>query len=77
LDDDARQAALELLITFAEGAPAMCRNEKDFTMAVTEQILTFMCDHDDDPAALEEWRATEDVISLNGKLTSVGFRRIR
>jgi len=62
LEDDARQAALELLITFAEGAPAMCRNEKDFTMVVTEQILAFMCDHDNDPAVLEEWRTTEDVI---------------
>lgn len=61
LEDDARQAALELLITFAEGAPAMCRNEPNFTMAVTEQILAFMCDHGNDPESLEEWRNTDDV----------------
>jgi importin-5 len=61
IDDDARQAALELLITFAEGAPVMCRKDEHFTMATVEQILAFMCDHDDSPEALEEWRNTDDV----------------
>jgi importin-5 len=69
LENDARQAALELLITFTEGAPAMCRNEPNFTMAVTEQTLAFMCDHDDDPESLEEWRNTDDVPSLKYDLT--------
>jgi hypothetical protein len=61
LDDDTRQAALELLVTFAEGAPAMCRKDPNYTMATVEQILGFMCDHDTGAEALEEWRNTDDV----------------
>lgn len=64
LDDGARQAALELLVTFAEGAPAMCRKDPSYPMATIEQTLSLMCDHDDDPDALEEWRNTDDVILL-------------
>jgi importin-5 len=64
LDNDARQAALELLITFAEGAPVMCRKDEHYTMATVEQTLSFMCDHDDDPDSLAEWRNTDDVYCL-------------
>lgn len=63
LEDDARQAALELLVTFAEGAPNQCRKDKLYTTATVEQILALMCDHDDDPESLETWRNTDDVIS--------------
>jgi hypothetical protein len=63
LDDDARQAALELLVTFAEGAPVMCRKDPQYTTATIEQILALMCDHDNDPDALVEWRNTDDVFS--------------
>jgi len=75
LEDDARQAALELLITFAEGAPNQCRKDKLYTMATVEQILALMCDHDDDPESLEVWRTTDDVISiLQGVVNkTVGF----
>jgi len=73
LENDARQAALELLVTFAEGAPVMCRNDKNFSSAVIEQVLALMCDHDDDPEALTEWLNTEDVspntIKPNDSLT--------
>jgi len=61
LDDDTRQAALELLVTFADGAPNMCRKDASYTMATIEQILGFMCDHDTEQDALEEWRNTDDV----------------
>ena len=61
LDDDAKQAALELLVTFAEGAPVMCRKDPHYTTATVEQILALMCDHDNDPDALKEWRNTDDV----------------
>jgi len=60
LEDDTRQAALELLVTFADGAPNMCRKDANYTMATVEQILGFMCDHDTEPEALEEWRNTDD-----------------
>jgi hypothetical protein len=62
LDNDARQAALELLVSFAEGAPVMCRQEEHYTMGTVEQILALMCDHDDDPESLAEWLNTDDVI---------------
>ena len=61
LEDAARQAALELLVTFAEGAPVMCRKDEHYTMATVEQTLALMCDHDDDAAALVEWQNTDDV----------------
>jgi hypothetical protein len=61
LENDARQAALELLVTFAEGAPAMCRKDPIYATATIEQVLALMCDHDDDPGALADWRNTDDV----------------
>lgn len=61
LENDARQAALELLVTFAEGAPVMCRKDDHYTMATVEQTLSFMCDHDNEPESLTEWRNTDDV----------------
>lgn len=64
LENDARQSALELLVTFAEGAPAMCRKDPIYPMATIEQVLSLMCDHDDDPDALEEWRNTNDVFTF-------------
>jgi len=73
LDDDARQGALELLVTFAEGAPVMCRNDKNYTMATVEETLSLMCDHDEDHDALEEWRNTEDVSPSVALLTTAGL----
>lgn len=64
LDDGARQSALELLVTFAEGAPVMCRQDKNYTIVTVEQTLSLMCEHDGEPEALEEWRTTKDVLSL-------------
>jgi hypothetical protein len=70
LEDDARQAALELLVTFAEGAPVMCRKDEHYTMATVEQTLSLMCDHDDDAAALAEWQNTDDVHHIPSELIS-------
>jgi len=42
----------------------MCRKDPTYPMATIEQTLSLMCDHDDDPDALEEWRNTDDVILL-------------
>ena len=72
LDDDTRQAALELLVTFAEGAPVMSRKDPHYTAATIEQTLSLMCDHDNDPDALEEWRNTDDVVpSYNSFLIAI------
>jgi hypothetical protein len=61
LEDSARQTALELLVTFAEGAPAMCRKDPNYAMNTVEQALSLMCDHNDDPDVLIEWINTDDV----------------
>jgi Importin repeat len=80
LENDARQSALELLVTFAEGAPVMCRKDDHYTMATIEQILSLMCDHDDDSNSLEEWRNTDDVSCIkfftNGSWTLTNLMRI-
>jgi len=64
LENDPRQNAMELLVTFAETEPGMCRKDPNYTAGTVEQMLAFMCDHDDDPETLEEWRTTDDVLSL-------------
>lgn len=61
LGNEARQTGLELLVTFAEGAPAMCRKDPNYAVATVEQAMSLMCELDDDPEALAEWRNTDDV----------------
>jgi importin-5 len=73
LENDARQAALELLVTFAEGAPAQSRKDPHYTAATVEQVLALMCDHDDSPEDLETWRNTDDVYPSIAYLTIVGL----
>lgn len=61
LDDQARQNALELMATFADYAPAMCRKDPSYTTDMITQCLSLMTDigEDDDDAA--EWNASDDV----------------
>jgi hypothetical protein len=61
LSDQARQNALELMATFADYAPAMCRKEPSYTSDMITQCLSLMTDigMDDDDAA--EWNASDDV----------------
>jgi importin-5 len=63
LTDIARQNALELMATFADYAPSMCRKDATFTNDMITQCLSLMTDlgEDDDDAA--EWLASEDVSS--------------
>lgn len=63
LDDQARQNALELMATFADYAPAMCRKDETYTTDMITQCLSLMTDigMDDDDAA--EWNASDDVCS--------------
>lgn len=64
LDDQARQNALELMATFADYAPAMCRKDPSYTTDMITQCLSLMTDigEDDDDAA--EWNASDDVSHL-------------
>lgn len=61
LSDVARQNALELMATFAEQNPAMCRKDPTYTEEMVTQCLSLMTDVgiDDDDAT--EWNESEDL----------------
>jgi len=61
LADMTRQNALELMATFADQSPAMCRKDPSYTSEMVTQCLSLMTDVglDDDDAA--EWNASEDL----------------
>ncbi|GJN71655.1 importin beta-3 subunit [Purpureocillium lilacinum] len=61
LDNVCRQNALELMATFADYAPSMCRKDASYTTDMITQCLSLMTDlgEDDDDAA--EWLASDDL----------------
>lgn len=61
LTDQARQNALELMATFADYAPTLCKKDPTYTNDMITQCLSLMTDIgvDDDDAA--EWNASDDV----------------
>ncbi|TVY92395.1 Importin subunit beta [Lachnellula willkommii] len=61
LTDQARQNALELMATFADYAPAMCKKDSSYTNDMITQCLSLMTDIgvDDDDAA--EWNSSDDM----------------
>jgi hypothetical protein len=61
LTDQTRQNALELMATFAEQSPALCKKDPAYTNEMVTQCLSLMTDVgiDDDDAS--EWNASEDV----------------
>jgi hypothetical protein len=61
LDSICRQNALELMATFADYAPSMCRKDESYTNDMITQCLSLMTDlgEDDDDAA--EWLASDDL----------------
>ena len=77
LDNLCRQNALELMATFADYAPSMCRKDASYTEDMITQCLSLMTDlgdDDDDDAA--EWLASEDVrlpTSSSGLLPFLDF----
>jgi len=64
LNDLCRQNALELMATFADYAPSMCKRDPNYTNDMITQCLSLMTDlgEDDDDAA--EWLAADDVSQL-------------
>jgi hypothetical protein len=65
LGDQVRQNALELMATFADEAPAMCKKDPSYASEMVTQCLSLMTDigiEDDDAA---EWNASEDVSVIN------------
>ncbi|KAI9797958.1 MAG: hypothetical protein M1833_005014 [Piccolia ochrophora] len=71
LEDQARQNALELMATFADYAPQMCRKDASYTEEMVTQCLSLMTDIgvDDDDAA--EWNASEDLDAEESDLNHV------
>jgi importin-5 len=61
LTDLCRQNALELMATFADYAPSMCRKDSSYTLDMITQCLSLMTDLGEDDDDAEEWLASEDV----------------
>ncbi|KAA8644804.1 nuclear import receptor PSE1 [Aspergillus tanneri] len=61
LSDQVRQNALELMATFADYSPGMCKKDPQFAQEMVTQCLSLMTDIgiDDDDAS--EWNASEDL----------------
>ena len=60
LDDAARQAALEVLVIFAEGAPGMCRKDPNYVNDIVVECFAMMTDLGDDED-VKEWLSTDDL----------------
>ncbi|KAF2148970.1 ARM repeat-containing protein [Myriangium duriaei CBS 260.36] len=61
LEDTARQNALELMATFADFAPAMCKKDPSYTSEMVTQCLSLMTDVGADDEDAAEWNASEDL----------------
>lgn len=61
LGDTPRQNALELMATFADNAPPMCKKDPNFTNDMVTQCLSLMTDVGIDDDDAEEWNESEDV----------------
>ena len=69
LDDQARQNGLELMATFADYAPSMCKKESSYASDMVTQCLSLMTDvgtGDDDAS---EWNDSADVSSETSGFT--------
>lgn len=61
LGDTPRQNALELMATFADCSPQMCRKDANFTNDMVTQCLSLMTDVGIDDDDAEEWNESEDL----------------
>lgn len=61
LGETARQNALELMATFADNAPLMCKKDANFTNDMVTQCLSLMTDVGADDDDAEEWNVSEDL----------------
>ena len=61
LNDLCRQNALELMATFADYAPSMCKKDASYTNDMITQCLSLMTDLGEDDDDTAEWLASEDV----------------
>ena len=61
LSEQVRQNALELMATFADYAPAMCKKDPIYAQEMVTQCLSLMTDVGLDDEDATEWTASEDV----------------
>lgn len=61
LDDLCRQNALELMATFADYAPSMCKKDPNYTADMITQCLSLMTDLGEDDEDASEWLSADDV----------------
>ncbi|KAI9777689.1 MAG: hypothetical protein M1839_008608 [Geoglossum umbratile] len=60
LSDQARQNALELMATFADYAPQMCRKDASYTTEMVTQCLSLMTDIGIDDEDAADWNDSDD-----------------
>ncbi|KAG8666917.1 importin subunit beta-3 [Fusarium poae] len=60
LDNICRQNALELMATFADYAPSVCRKDPSYTNDMITQCLSLMTDLGEDDDDASEWMASDD-----------------
>ncbi|OAQ66687.1 importin beta-3 subunit [Pochonia chlamydosporia 170] len=61
LDSICRQNALELMATFADYAPSMCRKDPSYTNDMITQCLSLMTDLGEEDDDATEWLASDDL----------------
>ncbi len=61
LDDQTRQNALELMMTFADNAPQMCKKDPSYATEMVTQCLSLMTEIGEDDEDASEWASTENV----------------
>lgn len=71
LDNQTRQNALELMATFAEWAPNMCKKDPEFASSMVTQCLSLMTDLGDEDDDLTEWNEREDLDAEESDLNHV------
>ncbi len=60
-NDLCRQNALELMATFADYAPSMCKKDPNYTKDMITQCLSLMTDLGEDDEDASEWLSADDV----------------
>lgn len=71
LTDQCRQNGLELMATFADFAPSMCRKDETYTNDMVMQCLSLMTDLGEDDENAAEWLAQEDLDQEESDLNHV------
>lgn len=71
LNDLCRQNALELMATFADYAPSMCKKDPNYTNDMITQCLSLMTDLGEDDDDASEWLAADDLDQEESDLNHV------